>query len=79
MFHLHLLNPSTNNDIYVDTSRNCTFFPDDLYGCDTACYDYRLLWNSLWVETSTLAYEAKIFLAQKVSQLRSLTINFRKI
>jgi hypothetical protein len=25
---------------------------------DTACFDYRLLWVSLWVEISTLAYEA---------------------
>ena len=25
---------------------------------NTACFDYRLLWGSLWVEISTLAYEA---------------------
>jgi len=23
-----------------------------------ACFDYHLLWSSLWVEISTLAYEA---------------------
>jgi hypothetical protein len=26
---------------------------------DAACFDYHLLWSSLWVEISTLAYEAK--------------------
>jgi hypothetical protein len=30
-----------------------------LCGCVTACFDFRLLWGSLWVQISTLSYEAK--------------------
>jgi len=53
VYPLHLLNPSTNTDIY--TLSNCAFFPA---GSDIACFDYHLLWGSLWVEISTLSYEA---------------------
>jgi len=35
---------------------------------DTACFVYRLHWSSLWVEISTLAYEANtLFWPERLS------------
>jgi len=66
-------NPSTNTE-HMQTLSNCAFFPADEYGCDTACFDYPLLWSSLWLEISSLAYEAKSNAAHKFCQWRTVPI-----
>ena len=56
MCPLHLLNPS-QTPIYMLPIPITASFPSWLIRFWHACFHYHLLWRSLWVEISTLAYE----------------------